>query len=85
MHTEMLYEWFQAQGGSIDTSSIGITEFPLYGRGGVALRNIEDKLYSLSRESSPFLSGLRPYPTNSEKEHGSNLGWIAVGLDSFFA
>lgn len=74
MHTEMLYEWFQSQGGSIDTSSIGITEFPLYGRGGVALRNIEvwiascgvcwylyddvrqDTLYSLSRESSPFLS-----------------------------
>lgn len=78
MHTEMLYEWFQAQGGSIDTSSIGITEFPLYGRGGVALRNIEagQTLFSVPRELTLSIR------TSSLPNQLGEGAWKQFGLDS---
>lgn len=35
-----LLEWFNSEGGTVDTSVMGICDFPGQGRGGIALKDI---------------------------------------------
>ncbi|PCH36002.1 SET domain-containing protein [Wolfiporia cocos MD-104 SS10] len=82
---EELLRWFQSQNGTIDGSSMGITEFPNSGRGAIALVDIpgEHTLFTIPREltlstrtsSLPARIGRQAW-----KELGLEVGWVGLIL-----
>ncbi|TFK85823.1 SET domain-containing protein [Polyporus arcularius HHB13444] len=76
--------WFANQQGLLDTSSMGIVDFPGHGRGAVALKDIPEDhtLFSIPRglTLSTRTSTLPTLMGHAWKEHGLHEGWVGLIL-----
>ncbi|KZT10912.1 SET domain-containing protein [Laetiporus sulphureus 93-53] len=80
-----LVQWFYAQGGGLDESSMGLTNFAGQGRGAVALRDLPEghTLFTIPREltlsvrtsSLPARLGMESW-----KQFGLHIGWTGLIL-----
>jgi SET domain-containing protein 6 len=77
--------WFQHNGGVLDTSVMGITDFPGSGRGAVALQDIPEnhtiftlpRSLTLSTQTSTLPSA---FGFEAWKKHKLHLGWVGLIL-----
>ncbi|KAI1795525.1 SET domain-containing protein [Ganoderma leucocontextum] len=78
-----LLHWFQ-QHGIVDTSSMGVVDFPGHGRGAIALKDIPEDhtIFSLPRDLtlSTRTSTLPALMGKGWKEHGLHEGWAGLIL-----
>ncbi|PIL36034.1 transcription factor [Ganoderma sinense ZZ0214-1] len=79
-----LLHWFQQQHGVVDTTSMGIVDFPGHGRGAIALTDIPEDytIFSLPRDLtlSTRTSTLPTLMGKAWKEHGLHEGWAGLIL-----
>ncbi|KAG2112090.1 hypothetical protein DEU56DRAFT_843138 [Suillus clintonianus] len=77
--------WFQHHGGALDTSSVGITDFPGSGRGAIALQDIPEnhtiftlpRSLTLSTQTSTLPSA---FGFEAWRKHKLHKGWVGLIL-----
>lgn len=77
--------WFQHNGGVLDTSVMGITDFPGSGRGAVALQDIPENhtIFTLPRSlilSTQTSTLPSAFGFEAWKKHKLHLGWVGLIL-----
>ncbi|KAN0091574.1 hypothetical protein V8E55_005140 [Tylopilus felleus] len=83
--TDAFVQWFQSNGGFVDTKVMGITEFPGSGRGAIALCDIPEgyTLFTLPR-SITLSTRTSPLPAlfglDAWHAYGLHKGWVGLIL-----
>ncbi|KAI0743984.1 hypothetical protein C8Q80DRAFT_1220766 [Daedaleopsis nitida] len=76
--------WYEAQYGCLDSSSMGIVDFPGHGRGAIALKDIPEDhtLFSIPRDLtlSTRTSALPTLMGAGWREHNLHEGWVGLIL-----